>query len=156
MEKQGWPEQLLSISESLPSRSGLVDAQVPESSPNRNGAVDATVQEAAVPAAFAPPPRVEPAVSVTDDAHAAAHWDYSLTESEACLVLSLSLPEGVEPTDIDLDVGEHRVLASCRGANGNMATLTVELPRAVDAMQAPPAKYKKKGGRRLVLELPLM
>lgn len=80
-------------------------------------------------------------------------WDYSLTESEGCLVLSLFLPEGVEPSDVDLELGTRQVVVSCH--DGKLAPLTVELTKAVDTMTAPPAKYKKKGGRRLVLELPI-
>ena len=83
-------------------------------------------------------------------------WDYSLMDSEKCLIVSLCIPEGVEPADLDLDVGERRVLVSCQGATSELGPLTIELPQAVNAMEAPPAKYKKKGGRRLILELPLL
>eukprot|EP00931_Biecheleriopsis_adriatica_P091506 TRINITY_DN65394_c0_g1_i1.p1 TRINITY_DN65394_c0_g1~~TRINITY_DN65394_c0_g1_i1.p1 ORF type:complete len:568 (+),score=150.33 TRINITY_DN65394_c0_g1_i1:27-1706(+) len=77
-------------------------------------------------------------------------WDYSLDEGENAFMLTISLPEGLGPADVDLDVAPERVSLV---AGAPAAPLAVMLPRKVDPAAAPPAKYKRKGNR-LILELP--
>lgn len=138
MEAQGWPKELLEIADGLPDISAAAEGVFDP--PTR------LVAESGKSTALAPP---------SSDAEAEASWEHSTVESDGCLIVSVSLPDEVEPTDLELDVAEKRVQASYVGADGKPVRLTIELSKAVDTEQAPPAKYKKKGGRRLVLELPL-
>lgn len=77
-------------------------------------------------------------------------WEHTLDEGEKSLQLALTLPEGVEPGDVELDVAPGRVVAAHNGQD----RLHLVLPQKVAPDRAPVAKFKRKG-RRLILELPL-
>eukprot|EP00930_Biecheleria_cincta_P101883 TRINITY_DN93534_c0_g1_i1.p1 TRINITY_DN93534_c0_g1~~TRINITY_DN93534_c0_g1_i1.p1 ORF type:complete len:556 (-),score=111.99 TRINITY_DN93534_c0_g1_i1:17-1684(-) len=78
-------------------------------------------------------------------------WEYTLDEVDGgSMMLSISLPEGLGPADVDLDVAPEKV--SVAAGNG-LPPLVVSLPRQVNPAAVPAAKYKRKGNR-LLLELP--
>ncbi|CAE8628173.1 unnamed protein product [Polarella glacialis] len=82
----------------------------------------------------------------------ASAWQYSLEEGDGGLTLSIALPEGLSPADVELDVAALRVSVACASEASSTGGLTVTLPRKVNAAAAAPAKYKRKGNR-LLLEL---
>jgi len=107
-------------------------------------AMEATPAEATAEA-FAPPARTV--------ANNGCRWDFDLLEGSCSFTVSIGLPTGATPADLDLDVAAKRVVCKYTGCGGDMEPLEIDLPRSVDQAHAPPAKFKKKE-RRIVLELP--
>eukprot|EP00435_Cladocopium_sp_Y103_P069327 s523_g33.t1 len=77
-------------------------------------------------------------------------WEYSVQEEAALTVLSITLPDGLGPQDIDVDVGAAEVCVVAKGREN----LLIRLPSAVDPEAAMPAKFKRTT-RQLVLRLPV-
>lgn len=77
-------------------------------------------------------------------------WEYSVQEEAALMVISITLPDGLAPQDIDVDVGAAEVCVVAKGREN----LVIRLPSRVDPEAATPAKFKRTT-RQLVLRLPL-
>lgn len=141
MKRHGWPETLLAKAADpetlLATAADLTSGDASE----RAGDIVASDAPEASPTAFSPPPR---------DA-GSSPWDFTIIEGSSGLSVSIVLPTGATPADLDLDVGPLRVVARC--TCDGPEPLEVTLPRSVDPTLAPPAKFKKKE-RRIVLELP--
>merc|ERR1712014_50028 len=74
-------------------------------------------------------------------------WEWNLEDQESVIIVSVMVPDGMEPSDLELDVGVEHVRILCQAGSGaSLDTLNIQLPRRVDPGNAPPAKYKKKGG----------
>merc|ERR1712113_725138 len=124
LEKLGWP-------------TAIFDELELEAMPLR---CDATPAETAACVASQPPSEPAKDLSVDTDATSKADgpaWEYSLSDIDGGVVLSISLPEDVEPGDLDLDVAANNVKATC----SKMVPLHVNLPKPVNPDSAPPAKY---------------
>mmetsp|Transcript_34794 Transcript_34794/g.98765 ORF Transcript_34794/g.98765 Transcript_34794/m.98765 type:complete len:584 (-) Transcript_34794:223-1974(-) len=118
--------------------------------------VEVVVSRADVPTQPVAPEKPDVVVSAQG-----ANLHHTLEEMGGSFRLSIQVPDGVDSSDIGLDVGSRRVLASVGGEgsggggeSGAGLALTVELPREVEVELAPPAKFKRKG-RWLILDLPL-
>jgi hypothetical protein len=85
-----------------------------------------------------------------------AAFDYSLEECDgAILALSLALPDGLEPNELDVDICDKLVKIRCLGAAiCTPEPLVIELPKVVIPMKTPSPIFKANG-RQLVIELPL-
>lgn len=76
-------------------------------------------------------------------------WTYSIQEEETLIVLSITLPEGLNPQDLDVDVSAAEVSVTAV----TLPELKIQLPSLVDAHAAMPAKFKRTT-RQLILRLP--
>eukprot|EP00434_Breviolum_minutum_P041403 symbB.v1.2.036828.t1/scaffold5292.1/size28769/1 len=76
-------------------------------------------------------------------------WTYSIQEEETLIVLSITLPEGLNPQDLDVDVSAAEVSVTAV----TLPELKIQLPSLVDADAAMPAKFKRTT-RQLILRLP--
>merc|ERR1712032_418800 len=83
-----------------------------------------------------------------------ARWDFTIVEDHNRLSISIALPTGATPAELDLDISSLKVVARCTGLeNTALHPLDITLPRLVNPVLAPPATFKKKE-RRILLELP--
>merc|ERR1711957_315343 len=127
MQSQGWPEDLIALAlEASPDSHEKEPQGLPLAKPEVAGSIDAGVA-------------------------AESTLSHTLVDNGNALLLSIALPEGVEPAAVELDLAAHVVSATAHAEVP--LRLHVELPRLVDPDLAPPAKFKKRG-RWLVLELP--
>eukprot|EP00929_Paragymnodinium_shiwhaense_P119482 TRINITY_DN91388_c0_g1_i1.p1 TRINITY_DN91388_c0_g1~~TRINITY_DN91388_c0_g1_i1.p1 ORF type:complete len:726 (-),score=201.65 TRINITY_DN91388_c0_g1_i1:63-2240(-) len=157
MERLKWPSELLAMSAqqkdvAVARQEGGYPAAEKKKKPAASAPPAAAAADAAPPSST--PAQAVPAAAAAPSSSAA--WTYTLDEQDGSFQLSISVPDDVEPSELDLDVGRERVVVVCNagGAAGALGTLHVALSRSVDPDSAPPVKFKKKGGRRLLLELP--
>ncbi|CAE7201175.1 unnamed protein product, partial [Symbiodinium pilosum] len=76
-------------------------------------------------------------------------WNYSVEKEQKFISVSIVLPEGVEPTAVNIDLAPEKVCVVTCG----YPDLVIDLPVPVQAAEAEPAKYKRSG-RKFVLRLP--
>eukprot|EP00927_Polykrikos_kofoidii_P066631 TRINITY_DN62193_c0_g1_i1.p1 TRINITY_DN62193_c0_g1~~TRINITY_DN62193_c0_g1_i1.p1 ORF type:complete len:750 (-),score=109.73 TRINITY_DN62193_c0_g1_i1:461-2677(-) len=162
MERCGWPASLIDASDTtLLQESGGQNSRERDSCSQEDpGRVEGSSKEdIAVPGSATRETAAELAVlpqSIPSNLpEVPSQWDWSLDHESTSLILSIAIPMGVEPSDLQLDVASERVVVVCSTpSHGNLGSLRVALPRLVNPDGAPPAKYKKKNGRRLILQLP--
>ena len=80
-----------------------------------------------------------------------AALNYSVKEEASSITYSIALPEGLEPTDVDVARSAHQLSVTAMG----YPQLLIDLPNAVDAAAQVVAKFKRLPNRRLLVRLPL-
>ncbi|CAE7226045.1 Smyd3, partial [Symbiodinium sp. KB8] len=83
------------------------------------------------------------------DLDSSAMWKYVVENEKTFVTVNIMLPEGIEPTDVNIDLAPEKVCVASAG----YPDLTIDLPVPVRATDAMPAKYKRSG-RKFVLQLP--
>ncbi|CAE7656342.1 Smyd3 [Symbiodinium sp. CCMP2592] len=83
------------------------------------------------------------------DLDSSTRWRYSVENEKTFVAVNIMLPEGIEPSDVSIDLAPEKVCVASAG----YPDLIIDLPVPVRATDAMPAKYKRSG-RKFVLQLP--
>merc|ERR1712232_516317 len=78
-----------------------------------------------------------------------SRWDYVTSESKTSLMISVSVPQEIDASNVTLDISTKQIAISCLAEE----VLQIQLARPIDPARAPPAKFSKRS-RQFTLELP--